>query len=116
MAHMAHEYEIHTHDMTGAILYDAGVTSPELRDAIESYTAALSGRRTSDKVLVPEELTDYLKKIALHAYKITDEDVAVLQQAGYSDEALFEITLTAALGAGIARLERGLSALESEEA
>jgi alkylhydroperoxidase family enzyme len=53
--------------------------------------------------------------VALHAYKTTDADIEKLLQAGYSEDAIFEITLSAALGAGRARLERGLAALKGEK-
>jgi alkylhydroperoxidase family enzyme len=60
---------------------------------------------------VPEELIRYVDKVTKHAYKVTDADVEALRHAGYSEDAIFEITLSAALGAGLARLERGLEAL-----
>ena len=60
------------------------------------------------------ELVSYVKKIALHAYKTTDEDIEVLLKAGYSEDAIFEITLSGALGAGMARLERGLAVLKED--
>jgi hypothetical protein len=41
--------------------------------------------------------------------------VAALQGAGNSDDALFEVTVAAALGAAVGRLERGLAALRGEE-
>src|SRR5205814_2910761 len=44
----------------------------------------------------------------------TDEDLAALQRAGTSDDALFEVTVSAALGAALGRLERGLAALRGE--
>ena len=53
--------------------------------------------------------------MALHAYKVTDRDIDELKQAGYSEDAIFEITLSAALGAGQSRLERALAALEGDE-
>ncbi len=53
--------------------------------------------------------------VARHAYKTTDAHVAALKQAGYSEDAIFELTLSAALGAGMARLERGLAALKGEQ-
>ena len=49
--------------------------------------------------------------MALHAYKVTDEDLVALKRAGNSDDLLFEVTVSAALGAAMGRLERGLSAL-----
>jgi len=53
----------------------------------------------------------YVEKVALHAYRVTDADIDGLREAGYSEDAVFEITLSAALGAGLGRLERGMAAL-----
>ena len=50
-------------------------------------------------------------KVTLNAYKITDQDVQRLKEAGYSEDAIFEITLCASVGAGLTRLERGLMVL-----
>jgi alkylhydroperoxidase family enzyme len=60
---------------------------------------------------VPQALTTFVDRIAQHAYRVTDDDVVAVRQAGYSEQAIFEITTSAALGAGLARLERGLAAL-----
>jgi hypothetical protein len=60
--------------------------------------------------VVPEKLRAYLLKIALHAYKITDEELAALK-AEHSEEQLFEATVTAAVGAAWVRLEAGLKAM-----
>jgi hypothetical protein len=50
-------------------------------------------------------------KVAKHAYQVTDEERTALHQAGYSHDQIFEVTVSAALGAGLMRLESGLSAL-----
>lgn len=60
---------------------------------------------------LPADLRAYVVKVAAHAYRVTDEDVEALKKAGYSEDAIFEITVSAALGAAIHRLERGLIAL-----
>jgi len=60
------------------------------------------------------EVGSYVDKIALRAYSITDADIDAIREAGFSEDAIFEITLSAALGAGIARLERGLQAVKGE--
>ena len=41
--------------------------------------------------------------------------MAALQGAGGADDAIFEITIAAAVGAALGRLERGLAALRGEE-
>jgi len=51
-------------------------------------------------------------KIHRHAYKVTDDDLARLRPA-YSDDELFEVVVSAALGAARQRLFAGLSALEN---
>lgn len=66
-----------------------------------------------DRGRLPAPLDAYVEKVRRHAYKVTDEDVAALQRAGHSDDALFEITVAAAVGAALYRLERGLAALRT---
>jgi hypothetical protein len=46
-----------------------------------------------------------------NAWKVSDADVQSLKTAGFSEDAIFEITVAAASGAAIMRLERGLIAL-----
>jgi alkylhydroperoxidase family enzyme len=92
-------------------------TASELRRAVLARAARLGGRggRAGTGDGVPASLAAYLDKVALHAYRVTDDDVAALQRAGNSDDALFEVTVAAALGAAFGRLERGLAALRGEE-
>jgi hypothetical protein len=60
-------------------------------------------------------LGPYVKKVAKQAHKIRDQDIAALREAGYTEDQIFEATVSAALGAGIVRLESGLSALRAGE-
>jgi len=90
-----------------------GVTSPDLRRVIERYAANLSGGQ-QEAIPIPPGLEPYIKKVTLCAYKVTDEDIARLKALGYPEDDLFEITLSAALGAGHTRLEYGLAALKGE--
>jgi hypothetical protein len=77
-------------------------------DAPSSIRWAAFHRRLDE---LPGELRPYVAKVANHAYRVTDEDVEALKKAGYSEDAIFEITVSTALGAAILRLERGLIAL-----
>src|SRR5262249_12249852 len=108
-------YAVHTQALTEGVLNGPGETSSDLRHAVEAHAARLSGRASPQTELLPQELESYITKVALHAYKVTDQDMATLNAAGYSEDALFELTLSAALGAGMARLELGLKALQGEE-
>jgi alkylhydroperoxidase family enzyme len=59
----------------------------------------------------PAEFGRYLEKVRLHAYKVTDDDVAELKRAGFSEDEIFEHTVSAAVAAGLERLDAGLAAL-----
>ena len=89
-----------------------------LRDRVLS--SVLEGPGESDPVVrraaaagsgVPDDLAALVEKIHRHAYKVTDEDLAALQ-AKYGDDQLFEIVVSAAVGASKQRLDAGLRALE----
>lgn len=94
-----------------AVLGGPGETAPALRHAAaENAGASLasdaSGGRTALATLVA--------KMHQHAYRVTDDDVASLR-AVYGDDALFELIVSAALGASRARLDAGLRALDASE-
>jgi alkylhydroperoxidase family enzyme len=59
----------------------------------------------------PPELTPYLDKVRRNAYKVTDEDVRALKESGYSEDVIFEQTVSVAVAAGLERLKAGLEAL-----
>jgi alkylhydroperoxidase family enzyme len=96
-------YDAFRQRLVDAVLNTPGETPVELR------RAALHRRA------LPPPLAPYVEKVALHAYKVTDDDVATLRRNGHSDDALFEITVAAAVGAALHRLERGMAALRGEE-
>jgi len=59
----------------------------------------------------PPELATYVEKVRLHAYRVTDGDVDALKAAGFSEDEIFEHTVSAAVAAGLERLDAGLRAL-----
>jgi len=60
---------------------------------------------------IPGLLGEYVSLVRSRAWDITDADVEALKQAGFEEDQIFEATVCAALGAGLARLEKGLEAL-----
>jgi alkylhydroperoxidase family enzyme len=82
-----------------SVLDGPGETDPSLR-----YAAA-------EGVGAPDDLRALVEKVHQHAYRVTDEEIAALQ-AKYGDDQLFEIIVSAALGASRQRLMAGLRALE----
>ena len=105
-------YAVFTRALAKAVLGPTrgAATDPALRQAVEARSASF-GSRPGLRAEVPGELATIVDRIAQHAADVTDDDVRVLRQAGYSEQAIFEIAASAAVGAGLARLERGLAAL-----
>ena len=62
---------------------------------------------------IPAQLKPYVLKVALHAYKVEDDDVTGLKREGMSEDQIFEATACAAVGAALLRLAKGMAALRS---
>lgn len=101
-------YETFRKRLTDAVINTTGETSAALRQTVLDRA---QGQRDG----VPSALHAYVDTVARHAYRVTDGDVQALQRAGYSDDALFEITVAAAVGAALQRLDRGLAALRGAQ-
>jgi alkylhydroperoxidase family enzyme len=89
--------------ITQRVLEGPGALDPAVRQA-----AAAGGD-------VPEALARYAEKVRRYAYRVTDEDVRALLAAGYSEDQVFELTISTALGAALDRLRVGLGALQGAE-
>jgi alkylhydroperoxidase family enzyme len=95
-----------------AVLESPGETEPALRQAAQAACAALClGQAAAGEL--PEALAPYLEKLALAPHSVAATDVTALAAAGYTEEAIFELTIAAALGAGLARLLKIQAALEA---
>lgn len=113
---MGDRYDDMVRRLRDAVLRGEGDTGTPVRAAIEARAAGRGGVAggVEKGAGVPEPVMAFVDKVARHAYRVTDEDVEALRAAGYGEDAIFEITVSAALGAGCVRLERGLSALRAE--
>jgi hypothetical protein len=125
MADPGGRYAAYTARLVDSVLASPGHTPGALRRAVlaraygphplttpeTSFPLSGTERRSGGE----DPLAAYVDKVARHAYQVTDEDLGALQRAGNSDDALFELTVSAALGAALGRLERGLAALRGEE-
>lgn len=56
---------------------------------------------------VPDETSTYVRKVIENAYKVTDEDVTLLSEAGYSEDHVYELTVATSLGAAMHRWNIG---------
>jgi hypothetical protein len=84
------------------VLQSPGTTDTALREK------AFSGVST-----VPD-VAAFLAKVREQSYRITDQDMTALRAAGYSEDAVFELTVAAAIGAADRRLQAGLQALAED--
>jgi hypothetical protein len=82
-----------------AVFESSGSTEPSVR------AAAGSGAE------LPEPLGSYAASVRDRSYRITDTDLAGLTAADLSDDAIFEITIAAAVGAALQRLDAGMRAI-----
>ena len=53
----------------------------------------------------------YAAAVRRHAYRVTDAQVEALRAAGLSEDDVFELTVAAAVGAGLDRLDAGMRTL-----
>ena len=76
-------------------------------DLIEKLREAAQPDRAA-----PADFAPYLAKVRGEAFRITDRDVEELKAAGHSEDEIFEQTVSAAVAAGLERLNAGLKALQ----
>jgi hypothetical protein len=96
-------YAEHVKRFKEAVLHGAARLSSTVR------RAAFEGGDAGDGTAA------YLDKVRRHAYQVTDEDIAALRKAGWTDETLYELTIAAAVGQGMRRLELGMAALRAAQ-
>lgn len=95
-------------------------STPDLIDAIRAAVVDGPGTIAPSVRLaafssgeVPGEATAYVDKVRRHAYKVTDADVDALHTIGWSDDAIFELTVATALGAALSRRDLARRAMGS---
>jgi hypothetical protein len=99
-------------DLINRVLTSPAACSREdLRRAVFSYVGALTRSTPSPPQIAPD-IETYIRKVALNAYKVLDREVDALRAAGYSVDDVFEMTVAAAVSAGVTRMEIALAALE----
>ena len=65
---------------------------------------------------VAEPTGTLVDKVAKHAFRVTDEDIAAAKVAGLSEDQVFEIVVCAAVGQAIRQYETALAALKGAAA
>jgi alkylhydroperoxidase family enzyme len=95
----------HLQKAIDALFRQPGETEASLRRAVLQRNRSGAGQ-------VPDALHELVDKVADRPWTLSDEDFTRLRAAGYSEGQLYEITLAAALGAGLERFDAGLRAIE----
>ena len=75
----------------------------DYEDAVERLRLAAQPDRAA-----PAEMEPYLDKVRRAAYQVTDADVDELRAAGFSEDEIFEQTVSVAVSEGLVRLEAAL--------
>ena len=60
-----------------------------------------------------EPLGALVDKVARHAYRVTDEDIAAARASGLSEDQLFELVVCAAIGQASRQYDSALAALDA---
>jgi alkylhydroperoxidase family enzyme len=60
-----------------------------------------------------EPAATLIDKVARHAYRVTDEDIAAVRASGLSEDQVFEIVVCAAVGQASRQYDTALAALET---
>lgn len=84
-----------------AVVSGPGSLAPNIRQAI------------SEGAYNSSPLGAFAQKVAEHAFRVNDDDIRELHRAHYSDDQIFEAAVSAALGAGLYRLECVLTVLRA---
>jgi alkylhydroperoxidase family enzyme len=59
-----------------------------------------------------EPLSTLVDRVALHAHRVTVEDIAAAKESGLSEDQVFEIVVCAAIGQATQQYDAALAALE----
>ena len=86
-----------------SVLGEQGHSEQVLRKNLFDFAKAAADTETQAPEL-SSDLQTFMDKLVHYPYKMLDRDVDNLKSLGYSEDQLFEMTLAAAIGAGVGRL------------
>lgn len=74
--------------------------------------ASLAQRRAAfDNAGVPDPLRTLIDKVARHAYRVTDADIAAARASGLTEDQIFELGVCAAIGQATRQHDSAMAAL-----
>jgi alkylhydroperoxidase family enzyme len=75
-------------------------------------TSPLDELRRSGALQPAPGMETYLEKVRTRAFTVTDRDVEALEQAGFSEDEIFEQTVAVAVAEGFRRLDAAEAVIE----
>jgi hypothetical protein len=108
-AAMSHSIHPTINHLCDSVLTSPGEISSEERQRIAAWSGNLAAGAAGQQFSEP--LASLITKVTYSAYRVTDEDIESLREAGYSEDAIFEVVTSAAVGAAMRRYTHGMAAL-----
>ena len=108
---------IRMYQLGNALLTTRGDTNHEQRGLIIDYVVSKTlglGGNSESFIALDRGILTLVDKVTFAAYSIDEEDMAMLRTSGWSDDAVYEIILTAAYAAGLARMQMFYSLLNDQ--
>jgi len=105
------------YQLGNALLTTPGDTNHEQRGLIIDYVVSKTlglGGNSESFIALDRGILTLVDKVTIAAYSIDEEDMAMLRTSGWSDDAVYEIILTAAYAAGLARMQMFYSLLNDQ--
>lgn len=70
-------------------------------------------RAAFDNTGLAEPMRTLIDKVAKHAYRVTDADIAAVRASGQSEDQIYELVVCAAIGQAVRQYDTALAALDA---
>jgi hypothetical protein len=70
-------------------------------------------RAAFDNIGLPDPLRTLVDKVAKHAFRVTEQDIAAARASGLSEDQIFELVVCAAIGQATRQYDGALAALDT---
>jgi alkylhydroperoxidase family enzyme len=107
----ADRYRLLVDDLTAAVLERPGYLPAEVR---QSVVARASNAGSSVPEGLPASAANLVDLVVSDAARVQDDDIDRLRSGGLNEEAILELVIAAALGAGLERLSEATKLLQAE--
>jgi hypothetical protein len=79
----------------------------------DGRTSQAHRRAAFNNAGLAEPLSTLIHKVAKHAYRVTDDDIAAARTSGVSEDQIFELMVCAAIGQATRQYDAAVAALEA---